>query len=65
MSINIIIHVGIENGVRKPVPAKALLPVLDPFPHRTPTPPTAPPPPHRPTSNIMHSLHIINTCILM
>lgn len=44
--------IGSENGTMKPVPAKALIPVLEPFPHRTVTPPTGPPPSHRPTSKL-------------
>ena len=36
----------------KPVPAKALIPVLEPFPHRAVTPPSGPPPSHRPTSKL-------------
>lgn len=50
-------YLGFEDGVRKPVPGKALIPVLEPFPHRTPTPPTVPPPSHHPTSNIKY-MHV-------
>ena len=54
-----------SSGIQKPVPGKALLPVLDVFARSTPTPPSGPPPEgHRPISklvsmysNIVHSYY--------
>lgn len=52
-------HTGVEDGVRKPVPGKALLPVLDPpspTPLPSPTPPTTLPPSHTHTRHTRMSL---------
>ena len=69
--IVILMHVGHESGgVCKPVPAKALLPVLDVLARATPTPPPGPPPDiQRPTSELfgvtIHCRHIYTTVLYM